>query len=223
MQRRLEAVLFDLDGTLIDTAPEFLAISLRLRAEAGLPTIDTTPILQSVSDGAIGMVQTALEIDATDPSFEQWRSRFLAHYEAGLGSLSQPYPGLVALIRQLDLAGVSWGVVTNKLERFAKPLMAKMPFQPAAGVVVTPDHVTHPKPDPEALLLACKVLECDPAKTLFIGDHLRDIQAGSAAGCQTIAAGYGYLAAGELAESWGADITVASSDALAQTITALIA
>jgi len=223
MQRRLEAVLFDLDGTLIDTAPEFLAISLRLRAEAGLPAIDTTPILQSVSDGAIGMVQTALEIDATDPSFEQWRSRFLAHYETGLGSLSQPYPGLVALIQQLGQAGISWGVVTNKLKRFAEPLMAKMPFQPAAGVVVTPDDVTHPKPDPEALLLACKVLECDPAKTLFIGDHLRDIQAGSAAGCQTIAAGYGYLAPGESAASWGADITVASSDALAQTIPALIA
>ena len=150
------AVLFDLDGTLIDTAPEFTHIGLQLRAEAGLPPIDAKTIWHSVSNGAIGMVETALEMPTYDPAFEQWRQRFLTLYEAGLGDLSHPYPGLPELVAGLHKAGVAWGVVTNKLSRFALPLMNKMPFDPAADAVVTPDHVHQPKLDPESILLACE-------------------------------------------------------------------
>ena len=93
---RPRAVLFDLDGTLIDTAPEFIHIATQLRQEAGLPTLETQTIWQSVSDGAIGMVRAALAMDTSDPSFERWRQRFLDHYERGLGALSTPYPGTVS-------------------------------------------------------------------------------------------------------------------------------
>ena len=175
-------------------------------------------IRQSVSGGAIGMVQTALELSATDPQFETWRQQFLTLYEAELGQYSAPYPGLVELIAELHGAGVSWGVVTNKLERFAAPLMKRMPFDPPAGAVITPDHVAQPKPDPEAILLACKHLGASPKHSLFIGDHLRDIEAGKSAGCYTIAAAYGYLAAEESASLWGADAVALSSKHLADLI-----
>ena len=213
-----QAVLFDLDGTLIDTAPEFIHIGLQLRAAAGLAPMSGDIIRQSVSGGAIGMVQTALELSATDPQFETWRQQFLTLYEAELGQYSAPYPGLVELIAELHGAGVSWGVVTNKLERFAAPLMNRMPFDPPAGAVITPDHVAQPKPDPEAILLACKHLGASPKHSLFIGDHLRDIEAGKSAGCYTIAAAYGYLAAEESASLWGADAVALSSEHLADLI-----
>ena len=218
----VSAVLFDLDGTLIDTAPEFVHIGLQLRAEAGLPPIDAKTIWHSVSNGAIGMVEAALEMPADDPAFEQWRQRFLTLYEGGLGDLSHPYPGLSGLVAGLHKEGVAWGIVTNKLSRFALPLIDKMPLNPAAGAVVTPDHVDQPKPDPESILLACEQLACNPAETLFIGDHLRDIEAGRGAGCFTIAAAYGYLAPGEAASSWKADALVESSRELAEMISRML-
>ena len=218
----VSAVLFDLDGTLIDTAPEFIHIGLQLRAEAGLTPIDANTIWHSVSNGAIGMVEAALEMPADDPAFEQWRQRFLTLYETSLGDLSHPYPGLTQLVAGLHKAGVAWGVVTNKLSRFAHPLMDMMPFDPKADAVVTPDHVKQPKPDPEAILLACEQLSCDPTETLFIGDHLRDIEAGRAAGCFTIAAAYGYLAPGETAASWQANAVAENSLELAEMISGMM-
>ena len=212
------AVLFDLDGTLIDTAPEFVAIGLQLRQAAGLPAIAPDTIRSSVSDGAIGMVATALGMTTTDPAFEQWRQRFLNDYEKGLGQHSEPYPGLLALISTLASVGTKWGVVTNKLSRFAHPLMEKMAFNPAADIIITPDDVTHPKPHPESLLLACNRLNCPPDRTVFIGDHRRDIEAGNAAGCATIAAAYGYLADGESATAWEANAIATSSLELSQMI-----
>lgn len=218
----VRAVLFDLDGTLIDTAPEFIQIGLQLRAEAGLAPIDPETIWHSVSNGAIGMVQAALEMSADDPAFQRWRQRFLTLYETDLGNLSHPYPGLPELVADLHKAGIAWGVVTNKLSRFALPLMNKMSFDPAAGAVVTPDHVNQPKPDPESILLACEQLVRNPSETLFIGDHLRDIEAGRGAGCFTIAAAYGYLAPGEAASSWQADAVAENSRELAEMISGMV-
>ena len=212
------AVLFDLDGTLIDTAPEFVAIGLQLRHAAGLPAISPDTIRSSVSDGAIGMVATALGMATTDSAFEQWRQRFLTDYEKGLGQHSEPYPGLRKLVSTLASVDIKWGVVTNKLSRFAHPLMEKMAFDPPADVVITPDDVTHPKPHPESLILACKRLNCPPDRSVFIGDHRRDIEAGNAAGCATIAAAYGYLADGESATAWDANAIATSSLALSQMI-----
>ena len=212
------AVLFDLDGTLIDTAPEFIAIGHALREEAQLPPIPDSVIRHSVSNGALGMVQAALELTQDDARIEHWRDRFLTLYEGGLGQHSAPYPGLVRLVHLLAQQGIAWGVVTNKLERFAAPLMERMAFSPPADVLITPDHVVTPKPDPEAVLLACQRLACDPKDTIFIGDHVRDVEAGNAAGCHTVAAAYGYLAQGESAADWQADDTVDSSEALAALI-----
>lgn len=219
---RPQAVLFDLDGTLIDTAPEFIRIATQLRREAHLPEADEKNIWHAVSDGATGMVQAALEISSADPALEPWRKRFLDHYESGLGAHSRPYPGMRELVSSLQSHGIPWGVVTNKLSRFAQPLMSLMAFVPEARVVLTPDDVIRPKPDPESLLLACEKLQCPAAQVIFVGDHRRDIEAGIAAGCQTIAAGYGYLAKDESAEHWGADAVAASSEELRKLIEGLL-
>jgi phosphoglycolate phosphatase len=168
------------------------------------------------------MVQAALEMSADDPAFEHWRQRFLTLYETGLGNLSHPYPALPELVADLHKAGIAWGVVTNKLSRFALPLMNKMSFDPAAGAIVTPDHVDQPKPDPESILLACEQLACEPTETLFIGDHLRDIEAGQGAGCFTIAAAYGYLAPQEVATNWQADAVAENSRELAEMISGMV-
>lgn len=215
---RPRAVLFDLDGTLIDTAPEFVVIAHALRQEAQLPPIPDSVIRHNISNGALGMVQAALELTNDDARIEHWRHRFLTLYDAGLGQHSAPYPGLATLVRALAQKGIAWGVVTNKLERFAAPLMEQMAFSPPADVLITPDHVVTPKPDPEAVLLACQRLSCEPTDAIFVGDHVRDIEAGNAAGCHTVAAAYGYLAQGESAADWRANDTVDSSEALAALI-----
>ena len=218
----VSAVLFDLDGTLIDTAPEFIQIGLQLRAEAGLAPIDPETIRHSVSNGAIGMVQAALEMSADDPAFEHWRQRFLTLYETGLGNLSHPYPRLPELVADLHKAGIAWGVVTNKLSRFALPLMNKMSFDPAAGAIVTPDHVDQPKPAPGSILRACEQLARQPTATPPLGDRLRDIEAGRGAGCFTIAAAYGYLAPNETATRWQADAVAENSRELAKMIAGMV-
>ena len=205
------AVLFDLDGTLIDTAPEFVAIGLQLRQAAGLPAIAPEAIRSSVSDGAMGMVATALDMATTDPTFEHWRQRFLNDYEKGWANTASPTRAFAHSYQRWPQPALSGGVVTNKLSRFAHPLMEKMAFDPAADIVITPDDVRHPKPDPESLILACKRLNCPPERAVFVGDHRRDIEAGIAAGCATIAAAYGYLADGESAAAWQADATANSS------------
>ena len=216
--RRPLAVLFDLDGTLIDTAPEFVDIALKLRQEAGLTAMDPNKIRQSVSDGTSGMVQTAMELSPDDPDFEFWRQRFLMHYSAGLGKKSSTFPGLFELVTELDNAGIAWGVVTNKAEKFAQPLLNMMAFQPPPGVLITPDHVAYPKPDPEPILLACKTLGCPSVRTIYVGDHLRDIESGRAAGCQTASAAYGYLAEGECVTEWRADVVAWSASQLVKLI-----
>lgn len=214
----LEAILFDLDGTLIDTAPEFIDIASRLRSEAGLPPLDQHAFRQAVSHGAVGMVSRALHMEPEAEEFSYWHQRFLTEYEASLGALSTPFAGLADLVTDCHRAGLFWGVVTNKLERFAKPLMMKMPLSPPADVLITPDHVAHAKPHPEPLLLACQVLDCSPEHTVYIGDHVRDIESGREAGCRTIAAAYGYLTESERVEDWGADQIASSPEQLAEMV-----
>lgn len=219
----LQAVVFDLDGTLLDTAEDFVLIAQQMRRNHGLPPISPERIRQTVSGGAAAMVTAAMEHPPEHPAHEDLRQEFLRLYDEILGQGTRPYPGLTELVTCLGEAGIGWGVATNKMRRFAEPLMARMPFNPSAGSLVTPCDVSRAKPDPESILLSCRNLSAEPENTLYIGDHLRDIEAGRAAGCFTIAASYGYLADEDDPAEWHADATAESSESLADMIKRMIA
>ncbi len=202
------AVLFDLDGTLLDTAPDFARVLNRMLAEHELPALPYHRIRATVSHGARALVQLAFGISDGEPGFDPLRARLLALYEAGLREETVPFEGIRVLLDTLAARGIAWGVVTNKPHYLAAPLMAGMGFEPPAAVLVCPDHVSRTKPDPEPLLLACRQIGCDPAKAIYVGDHARDIEAGRRAGMVTVAAAWGYLAEDESVLAWGADHVV---------------
>lgn len=209
--QRLQAVIFDLDGTLIDTADEFVDVVQTLRSEHDLAPMDADTIRSTVSNGARALVTLALGLEEGDATFEQQRLRLLSLYSEVLGSSARLYPGIPGLLEQLEERGIGWGICTNKPRAYTGPLLERMNIQPAPGSVVCPDDVTHRKPHPESLYLNCKQLNCVPSKAIYVGDHKRDIDAGRAAGMQTIAACYGYIEAWDDPMSWAADLSVDTS------------
>ncbi len=173
---RLKAVLFDMDGTLLDTAPDFIAITQAMRAAHGLPPVDEQRVRDVVSGGARAMVAAAFGLSLDSPELEPLRQEFLDRYQEHCAVLSRPYDGIPELLAAIEKAGLIWGVVTNKPVRFAEPIMQRLGYAERSRVLVCPDHVTRSKPDPEPLLLACSQLGIDPSRVLFIGDDLRDIE-----------------------------------------------
>jgi 2-phosphoglycolate phosphatase len=216
------AVLFDLDGTLVDTASEFVAVVQTMRRVRKLVDLPNASIRSVVSNGAAGMIELAFNCAPGMPEFEALRDEFLNTYEDQLGSSALPYEGLRLLLDDLSRSAIPWGVVTNKMRRFAEPLMAAMEFDPPVNALITPCDVIEPKPHPEAILRCCALLHCQPEHAIYVGDHARDIEAGKRAGCYTIAAAYGYLNTEEDPAVWGADHIVSSSHELATFIRQLI-
>ncbi len=215
---RLKAVVFDLDGTLLDTAPEFIQVVQQLRSEHQLAPLDRNLICAHVSDGARAMVSLALDMPQEHEQFESKRLRFLDIYEGLLGSATKPYAGILELLALLGDASLTWGVSTNKPSYLTLPLLKTIALEPAPTSVVCADQVSQPKPHPEPLLLNCSQLDCDPAEVIYIGDHVRDIEAGRNAGIYTIAAAYGYLQQGDDPADWGADTIAGSGHELANLI-----
>jgi len=218
----VEAVIFDLDGTLVDTAPEFITLVQDLRKCHGLAPLEDTTIRQTVTNGAAALVSLALDMPLSDPAFETHRQTFLSAYRTSIGEASQVYSGLRELLKLLGDKNIPWGVATNKLRLYADPLLISLAFNPPAGSLVTPSDVVNPKPDPESILVSCRNLGARPANSIYVGDHLRDIEAGRAAGCRTIAAAYGYIQPGENPAAWGADHVVGSSEELCELLMRII-
>ena len=218
----VEAVIFDLDGTLVDTAPEFITLVQDLRKCHGLAPLEDTTIRQTVTSGAAALVSLALDMPLSDPAFETHRQTFLSAYRTSIGEASQVYSGLRELLKLLGDKNIPWGVATNKLRLYADPLLISLAFNPPAGSLVTPSDVVNPKPDPESILLSCRNLGARPANSIYVGDHLRDIEAGRAAGCHTIAAAYGYIQPDDNPAAWGADHLVGSSEELCELIMRII-
>ena len=216
--KSLKAVIFDLDGTLVDTADEFVVIVQALRAEHGREAMDPQRIRASVSNGARALVSLALDIAEDSAGFETQRLRLLELYSGVLGSVARLYPGIAELLGELERRNVSWGIATNKPRAYTAPLLERLNLQPQPGSVVCPDDVTERKPHPESLLRNCRELGCNPDQAIYIGDHLRDIEAGRRAGMYTIAAAYGYIEPGDDPYSWGADAHADSSADLGKMI-----
>lgn len=211
----LRCVLFDLDGTLVDTAADFSAVLEHMTAELGLAPVAEARVLQTVSNGARALVEMAFGLSAEHPDFQPLLDRLLLLYAELLPQTrASLYPGMDALLRHLEEQRIAWGVVTNKPERFSIPLLRALSLEGRCATLICPDHVMRSKPDPEPLLLACSRIGCTPANGIYVGDHPRDISAGNAAGMFTVAAAWGYLAPDDPATLWGADLVLGDVDAL---------
>jgi len=206
--RTFDAVFFDLDGTLADTAPDLAAAANRLVVERGLPPVAYEKLRPVASHGARGLIGAAFGKSLEDPDFPALRDTFLDYYEADIAVHTRLFDGMDEVLARLEAAGIRWGIVTNKIARFTVPLVAAIGLAPRASAVVSGDTTAHAKPHPAPLLHAAEVSGVAPARCLYVGDDLRDIQAGKAAGMATVTAAYGYCGDGEPPEAWGADYLI---------------
>ena len=200
-----EAVLFDLDGTLIDTAPDFIFVVNKLLAEEGKAALPDQLIRNTVSYGAKALVTLAFNINEDHQNFLNYRQRLLDLYSEHLAVKSHLFQGMDLLLDTLETRNIPWGIVTNKPEQYAEPLISALALGERCSVLICPDHVQHTKPDPEPLFKACKKLNTKPANSIYVGDHLRDIQAGQNAMMKTIVALFGYISPDDDPLLWGAD------------------
>lgn len=205
MNSQPSTVLFDLDGTLVDTAPDFIRCLNQLRQQHGLEALPPEEIRRSVSNGARAMIRVGFGLEPEHPDYLDRHTAFLDLYEAGVAVETTLFTGMDDILAGLELRGIPWGIVTNKPVRFTLPLVEALGLAERCSAVVCPDHVNQRKPDPESLLLACQTMGVDPATGIYVGDHERDIEAGRKAGMTTIAVRYGYIEQPESVDLWQAD------------------
>lgn len=222
-----KAVLFDLDGTLIDTAPDFIRIIKNLCIKYNRPCPSDTAIRQQASAGARAMVRLIFgdelgELADTNPKFLAYRQEFLDLYEQDICVDSQLFDGLDDLLKLLESQDIFWGIVTNKPRYLAEQLLDKLNLTNRCSVLVCPDDVANTKPDPEPMFLACRKLNLDPKDCIYVGDHIRDIQAGRSSGMMTVAVSFGYIVPGENPHAWGADKVADTPNELRRLVLALL-
>lgn len=211
----IRAVLFDLDGTLADTAPDMARTVNVMRERRALAPIALDIVRPHVSQGARGMIGAAFGLTPEDAGFGALREEFLEIYAEGLCVDSRLFPGMPELLESIERRPLAWGVVTNKHERFARPVMAGLGLGERAAVLVGGDTCERAKPFPDPLLHAARALAIEPSAILYVGDDIRDVQAARAAGMPVLAAGYGYLGNGPGPHEWGADAVVDSPAGIA--------
>ncbi len=204
----VHAVLFDLDGTLIDSAPDLGAAADQMRVARGLPSLPLEHYRPMAGAGARGMLQIAFGISPVAPDFAALREEFFSNYQACLHERTTAFDGVAPLLAALLARAVPWGIVTNKSRRFTEPLVQGMALLRGAATVVSGDTTAHSKPHPLPLLHAAQALGLQPAQCIYVGDDERDILAGKAAGMRTVAATYGYLGAQSDVQRWGADACI---------------
>ncbi len=209
-------LLFDLDGTLVDSAPDLAGAANDLRQQHGLPPLPYQALRPLVGTGARGMVGAAFGVAPGDDRFDGLRDAFLARYAQRLLQDTRVFDGMQAVLDQLDGAGLRWGIVTNKAMRFTAPIVAGLGLAARAAVVIAGDSTPHTKPHPEPLFEAARRLGVAPETCAYLGDDHRDMQAGHAAGMTTLAAAWGYLGQGEPVQAWGADRVLSSPAQLLQ-------
>jgi 2-phosphoglycolate phosphatase len=210
MFHNTHAVLFDLDGTLIDSAPDLGAAVDKMRVDRGLSSFPLEHYRHMAGAGARGMLGIAFDMTPEHPEFEAMKEEFFVNYERCMTERTRIFDGVVELIASLVAQGVPWGVVTNKSSRFTDPLTSAMPLFQSAGAIVSGNTTPHAKPHPEPLFEAARRMSVDPTRCVYVGDDERDIVAGLAAGMGTVAATYGYLGVQTDISSWNAHLHIDS-------------
>lgn len=213
------AVLFDLDGTLIDSAPDLGAAADKMRTDRGLASLDYALYRPMAGSGARGMLEVAFGMEPEHPEYEAFKEEFLSNYEQAMTVRSVIFDGVQAMLAHLADRGLRWGVVTNKSQRFTLPLTAQIPLFATAQAIVSGDTTPHAKPHPEPLFEAARRMQLSPQHCWYVGDDERDIVAGKAAGMTTVAAHYGYLGSQAEVLRWGADHIIHSPLALVELLT----
>ena len=205
-RRTLDAavVLFDLDGTLADTAGDLAGAVNRMRDERGLAPVALERLRPHASAGARGLLGAGMGVSPDHADYGELRDEFLANYAAALANTTRLFDGVDDVLSTLEARGLRWGVVTNKAERFTRPVLAALGIEARAAVIVSGDTTPHPKPNPAPLLHAATALGVAPQHCVYVGDDLRDVQAGNAAGMNTIVAAYGYLGESGDCRGWPA-------------------
>lgn len=200
-----DAVLFDLDGTLADTAPDLAYALNQTLIEAQQPPLPLEPIRAVSSNGSAALIQLGFGDTCSEERFEQHRVRLLEIYRNNLTRETRLMAGMGALLEQLEQHSILWGVVTNKPARFTDPLMEQLQLTARAACIISGDTTPHSKPHPEPMFHACKQIGVSPAHCIYLGDARRDIEAGQRAAMRTIACRFGYLTPEDDVEQWGAD------------------
>ena len=214
MKPLVRTVLFDLDGTLVDSAPDLADAANALLLERGREPMPYERFRPMVGSGARGMVGVGFGVKPGDEAFEELKARFLALYAERLLVRTVVFEGVWAVIERLESHGLAWGIVTNKAHHLALAVTQGLGLHARAAVLIGGDTTPHVKPHPAPLLEGCRRLQVPPASCVYVGDDARDIQAGRAAGMSTLAAAWGYLGQGEPAHEWGADALLAQPEAL---------
>ena len=207
-QRGACAVLFDLDGTFADTAPDMAAALNKVRAAEGLAPLPLSTVRPHVSRGARGMIDVGFGFGTDHPRFSELRDEFLDVYERDVCVHSRVFDGIATVLEQLARNAMPWGIVTNKASRFALPLLRALDMERSAACIVCGDTTPFTKPHPAPLLHAAQLIAVDPALCVYVGDDRRDIEAAIAAGMASLAARYGYLGGDADPESWGANAVI---------------
>ena len=189
---KTKLVLFDLDGTLIDTAPDFLISLNNVLSNHSRENVTMEKIRPHISEGSSKLIKLFFEINEEHMSFEQYKNEFLNEYSSNLTKSSRLFDGMETIIEYLNDNGIMFGVVTNKYHEYAEPIINSFPELQAIKILVCPDHVSISKPDPEGILLACSKLKVSPKDAVYLGDHINDLKAGLAAGTDVIGCLYGY-------------------------------
>lgn len=205
MTLSVRAVLFDLDGTLVDSAPDLAGAANDMRLSRGLPALPYVAFRPLVGSGARGMMGAAFDVAPGELGFADLRDEFLDRYEQRMTQESRVFADIWASLAELDAMGCPWGIVTNKAMRFSDPLVRALQLYARASVLIAGDTTPHAKPHPAPLIEAARRIGVEPRDCAYVGDDLRDVLAGRAAGMTTVAVRWGYLGVGEPIESWGAD------------------
>jgi N-acetyl-D-muramate 6-phosphate phosphatase len=210
----VRAILFDLDGTLIDSAPDLAGAANDLLQAHGRPALPFERLRPVASSGARGLVGVTFGVGPGDDRYEPLRLEFLAIYESRLTRLTHVFDAVHPMLEAIEAAGLPWGIVTNKAGRYTDPIVAHLGLDRRAGVVISGDTTPHAKPHPEPLFEAARRMAVDAEACVYVGDDLRDIQAGRAASMRTLAAAWGYLGHGEPVHAWGADAVITEPNEL---------